>query len=290
MHAATYEEMQTAHLLRERLDASLADRYAIEKAVGHGSSAIVFSAREVRYDRTVALKVLAGDYRASMVEQRFLREIDLLGRLRHPNILPLYDSGDAGDLLYFATPLVERGSLRNRLQTRGMLPVKEAVRIATDVAEALDYVHGLGIVHRDVKPGNILLSRGRAFLADFGVALPTRAPSFRGLTRTGMGTPGTPLYMSPEQAVPGLALDGRSDIYSLGLVLFEMLVGALPYQHADRVTAYGWRYSTEPPAVRSLRPDVPERVASVISRALQRDAEARFATMAEFAAAVTASA
>lgn len=286
MRAATDQEMQIAHLVRGRLDASLADRYAIDEAVGHGSSAIVFAAREVRYDRPVALKVLAGEGHWPMNELRFHREIHLLARLQHPNILPLYDSGDAGDLPYFVTPLLESGSLRQRLQQLGTLPLKEAVQIAVDVAGALDYVHRLGIVHRDVKPENILLSRGRAVLADFGIALPTSSPSFRGLTQTGMGSPGTPLYMSPEQAIAGLALDGRSDLYSLGLVLFEMLVGALPFQHADRVMAYGWRYTAEPPVVGSLRPDVPEGVASAISRALQRDAEARFATVAEFAAAI----
>jgi len=274
-------------VIRARLDARLADRYAITDVAGQGSSAVVFAARELRYDRPVALKALSPNACSAITEVRFHREIRLLARLTHPSLLPLYDSGDADGIPYYVTPLVDGGSLRQRIERCGPFPVCEAVRIAADIAGALDYVHRAGIVHRDVKPENILLSHRRAFLADFGVALPRQPQSVQGLTMTGVGSPGTPLYMSPEQATPGVDLDGRSDIYSLGLVLFEMLVGALPFQHADKLMAYGWRYSCEAPDSRSLRPDVSESLASTLVRALRREREQRFETVAELAVALT---
>jgi eukaryotic-like serine/threonine-protein kinase len=289
MLTETDPETQAANLVRTCLDSLLADRYAITDVAGHGSSAIVFAARELRYDRSVALKALSPYHSFALTEVRFHREIRLLARLTHPCLLPLYDSGDADGIPYYVTPLVDGGSLRQRLHRCGPLAICEAVRIAADVAGALDYVHRADIVHRDVKPENILLSGRRAVLADFGVALPMRPLSVHGLTETGMGSPGTPLYMSPEQAVPGVGLDGRSDMYSLGLVLFEMLVGTLPFRHTDKMTAYAWRYVIEAPDVRSLRADVPETVAQTLGRALRREPDERFATMADLAAALRTS-
>ena len=287
MIAESDRDTQTTSAIRARLDAQLGHRYDITHVAGQGSSAIVFAARERRYDRPVALKALSPYECSSITVVRFHREIRLLARLTHPGLLPLYDSGDADGIPYYVTPFVDGGSLRQRIQHSGPLPINEAVRIAADVAGALDYVHRAGIVHRDVKPENILLSERRAFLADFGVALPTHHLSVHELTTTGMGSPGTPLYMSPEQAVPGIRLDGRSDMYSLGLVLFEMLVGALPFQHGDKLTAYAWRYSLEAPDSRSLRPDVSECLASTLARALRREPEQRFETVAALATALT---
>lgn len=272
-------------LIRDRLSEHVGDRFRLGHQIGRGSSAIVFAADELRYDRRVALKVLAGEGLCSLNEQRFQREIRLLARLQHPNILPLYDSGSATGLSYYVTPLVDGGTLRDRLKRGEPLPVATATRIAIGVAHALEYAHRRAIVHRDVKPENILLASDRAFLADFGVALPAGA---RTLTLTGIGSPGTPLYMSPEQPIPDIVLDGRSDMYSLALVLYEALAGALPYQYARGVLPYSWRYSVEPPLITSVRADVPDRIARAIARALRRDADERFADVTEFIAELRA--
>lgn len=272
-------------LIRDRLTEHLGDRFRLGCRIGRGSSAIVFAADELRYDRRVALKVLAGEGQCALNEQRFQREIRLLARLQHPNILPLYDSGCASGLSYYVTPLVDGGTLRERLRRGEPLTVASATRIAIAVADALDYAHRRAIVHRDVKPENILLASDHAFLADFGVALPAGA---RTLTLTGIGSPGTPLYMSPEQPIPDMVLDGRSDMYSLALVLFESLAGALPYQNAGGVLPYSWRYSAEPPSISSMRADVPDRIASAIARALRREPDERFADVSEFVAELRA--
>jgi serine/threonine-protein kinase len=272
-----------AALIRDRLTEHLGDRFRLGSRIGRGSSAIVFAADELRYERRVALKVLAGEGQCSLNEQRFQREIRLLARLQHPNILPLYDSGNASGLSYYVTPLVDGGTLRERLRRGEPLTVAAATRIAINVAEALDYAHRRSIVHRDVKPENILLTSDRAFLADFGVALPAGG---RTLTLTGIGSPGTPLYMSPEQPIPDIVLDGRSDMYSLALVLYESLAGMLPYQNAQGVLPYAWRYSVDPPSITSVRGDVPDRIARAIARALRREPHERFADVAEFVAEI----
>ena len=274
--------------VRDCLRRHLAGRYSVLDLVGRGSSALVFAATDVRHDRLVALKVLAPETASPVSERRFHQEVRLVASLKHPNILPLYDSGNAGDLLYYVAPYVDGESLCARLKRTPRIPLGEALAIARDVGAALDYSHRRGIIHRDVKPDNILLSRARAFLGDFGVALPLGSTTSEALTQTGMGSPGTPLYMSPEQPV-GAALDGRSDTYSLGLVLFEMLAGRLPFQEEGGLASYGWRYSAEPPSIRRLRSDVPFAIDRALRRALRRDPCDRFASAGEFVAAIRVS-
>jgi|SRR5688572_9733464 serine/threonine-protein kinase len=275
-------------VVRDGLRRHLTGRYSVLDLVGRGSSALVFAATDVCHDRLVALKVLAPETASPVTERRFQREVRLIASLKHPNILPLYDSGKAGELLYYVAPYVDGESLRTRLKRTPHIPLDEAMVIARDVGTALDYSHRCGIIHRDVKPGNILLSRARAFLGDFGVALPMRSTTSEALTQTGMGSPGTPLYMSPEQPI-GAALDGRSDTYSLGLVLFEMLAGQLPFQGEGGLSSYAWRYSAEPPSIRRLRPDVPFAIDRALQRALRLEPRDRFASAAEFVAAISVS-
>jgi serine/threonine-protein kinase len=255
----------------ERLKTALADRYAIERPLGAGGMATVYRAQDLRHDRPVAVKVLHQELSATLGADRFLREIKIAARLNHPHILPVYDSGQAENLLYYVMP-VERESLRDRLQRDGVVPLESALRIAQDVLDALDYAHGEGVVHRDIKPENILLSRGHATVADFGIARAVRAAGGgRGqLTQTGIPI-GTPAYMSPEQLEGAPDLDGRSDLYSLGCVLCEMLTGHWP----PALTDLGTPSDALPPGI-----------APVVRRALARAPADRFATGAEFAQAL----
>src|SRR5436190_8885776 len=207
---------------------ALAGRYTLERELGQGGMATVYLARDVRHERPVALKVLRAEQSAALGAERFDREIKLLARLRHPFVLPLHDSGEAAGSLYFVMPYVEGESLRARIAREHTLPLEEVVAIARQIADALDYANGEGVVHRDVKPENILLSRhGHAMLADFGIArgaLLSSGAAAIGLTQTGM-TIGTVDYMSPEQALGDSDIDGRSDVYSLGCVVYEALAG-----------------------------------------------------------------
>jgi len=213
--------------LRSRLEQALLGRYTVGREVGRGGMAVVYLAHDLRHDRDVALKVLRPELAATLGPERFLREILLAAGLAHPHILPLYDSGDAGGCLFYAMPFVTGESLRDRLERDGQLPVAEALTIAREVADALDHAHRAGIVHRDIKPENILLQAGHAVVSDFGIARAISAAGARRVTATGM-TVGTPDYMSPEQQAGSVPVDGRSDIYSLGCVLFEMLGGRPP--------------------------------------------------------------
>jgi len=201
----------------ERLRAALADRYAVESEIGRGGMATVFLAQDLRHDRQVAIKVLHPELAASLGPDRFLREIKIAAKLDHPHILALYDSGEADGLLYYVMPFVEGESLRERLERDGKLPTDQAIGITVEVADGLAYAHERGVVHRDIKPGNILLSAGHARIADFGVARALGAASAGQATATGLAV-GTPRYMSPEQAGAG-QVDGRSDTYALGCVL-----------------------------------------------------------------------
>ena len=205
----------------------LQERYAIERELGRGGMATVFLAQDLKHDRPVALKVLHPEIAAGLGSERFLREIHLAARLQHPHILTVYDSGEAAGRLWFTMPFIEGESLRDRLRREGQLPVADAVRITREAALALDFAHRRGAIHRDIKPENILLADGQALVADFGIARALGGGDER-LTETGL-TLGTPAYMSPEQAAGDKTMDARTDVYSLGIVLYEMLAGEPPF-------------------------------------------------------------
>ncbi len=217
----------------DRLQAALADSYRIERQLGRGGMATVFLAHDLRHDRPVALKVLHPDLAQALGPDRFLREIRLCARLQHPHILVVHDSGGADGLLWFTMPFIDGETLRERLQREHQLPLEDALRITREVADALHYAHQHGVIHRDIKPENILLSGAHALVADFGVARALSAESEERLTETGI-TLGTPQYMSPEQAMAQRDVDQRTDVYALGCVLYEMLVGEPPYTGPDR--------------------------------------------------------
>ena len=272
----------------EGLRAALADRYAVERELGHGAMATVYLAHDLRFDRDVAVKVLSPDLSAALGAERFLREIDVVAKLNHPHILPLLDSGKAGGFLYYVMPYVDGRSLRDRLNQETQLRIDDAIALTREVALALDYAHQQGIVHRDVKPENILLSRGYALLGDFGIARVLSQIDVERLTQTG-ASPGTPSYMSPEQCGGGGGpLDGRSDLYSLGCVLYEMLAGNPPFQGptAQAVTA---RHLADPvPPLRTVRRTVSEELERVVLQVLEKVPADRYATGAEFATALAA--
>src|SRR5574342_103638 len=213
------------------LRSALAERYAIEREIGAGGMATVYLARDLRHDRLVALKLLNPELGAVLGVERFLAEIKVTANLQHPNLLPLFDSGEAEGLLFYVMPFVEGESLRARLDREKQLPIDEAIRIAVAVANALDYAHSHHVIHRDLKPENILLQAGQPVVADFGIALAVSNAGGTRVTQTGLSL-GTPQYMSPEQAAGDRVIDGRSDIYSLGAILYEMLTGEPPHTGA----------------------------------------------------------
>jgi serine/threonine-protein kinase len=264
----------------DRLNAALAGRYRIERELGAGGMATVYLAHDLKHDRDVALKVLRADLAESLGRERFLREIHLAAKLSHPHILPLYDSGDAGGLLYYVMPNVQGQSLRDRLDETPKLPVDEAVRIASEVAGALDHAHRHGVVHRDIKPENVMLQEGHAMVADFGIGKAVSDVAADTLTKGGMSV-GTPAYMSPEQA-SGDAVDGRSDIYSLGCVLYEMLVGEQPFTGPTVQAVIAKRFAQIPADVAALREGVPSSVARSVKKALARAPVDRYDTAALF--------
>jgi len=267
-----------------RLATALSDRYAIERELGAGGMATVYLAEDLRHDRKVAIKVLRPELAAVIGAERFLKEIKTTANLQHPHILGLIDSGDAAGLLWYAMPFVEGESLRDRLQREKQLPIADAVRIATEVAGALDYAHRHGVIHRDIKPENILLHDGSALVADFGIALAASTAGSR-MTETGMSL-GTPHYMSPEQAMGEREITARSDVYALGCVLYEMLVGDPPFT-GSTAQAIVAKVVTEKPAPPSrLRDTIPPAVEDAVLTALEKLPADRFATAAEFAAAL----
>ena len=267
---------------QQRLEAGLAGRYTIERELGQGGMAVVFLAHDLRHDRKVALKMLRPEISAEIGADRFLREIKLAAGLTHPHILPVYDSGEADGLLFYVMPNMEGRSVRERLDRERQLPLEDALKITREVASALDYAHRHHVVHRDIKPENILLHEGAAMVADFGIG---KALSGGGsLTQTGMAV-GTPAYMSPEQAGGDSEVDGRSDLYSLGCVLYEMLAGEPPFTGPTAQAVIAKRFVSPIPKVRVTR-DVPEAVDDVVTRALARTPVDRFPTAAEFAEAL----
>ncbi len=267
--------------LKERLQQGLAGRYTIDREVGRGGMATVFQAQDLKHGRQVALKVLHPELAASLGAERFLREIQIAARLQHPHILPLYDSGradgpDGGHpLLYFVMPFVEGQSLRDLLVREKQLPVEESVKIGRDMAAALDYAHRSGVVHRDIKPENVMVHQGEAVVTDFGIAKALSVASGDSLTQAGMAV-GTPAYMSPEQASGEGELDGRTDIYSLGCVLFEMLTGAAPFTGSTMQAVIMKRFTDPVPSVRASGAYVSAELEQVVTKSLAKDPGDRF--------------
>jgi eukaryotic-like serine/threonine-protein kinase len=269
-------------LVQEALADALGGRYTLEREIGRGGMATVYLAHDVRAGRSVAVKVMHRALATAIGTERFLREIEIAATLSHPHVLPLYESGNAGDLLYYIMPYVEGESLYARLERERRLPPEEALQITRDVAHALGYAHSRGILHRDVKPENILLAGGNALVADFGLAQVIGAADREKLTATGV-TIGTVYYMSPEQLRADRNLDQRTDIYSLGCILYEMLTGEPPY--SGPLNQVVIRIITAPvPSVRLLNPRVPLPVDQAIGRALAKSPAERFPTMEAFAA------
>jgi tRNA A-37 threonylcarbamoyl transferase component Bud32/tetratricopeptide (TPR) repeat protein len=266
------------------LRAALRAHYEIERELGQGAYATVYLARDLKHERKVAIKVLHADPTSETGELRFIREIRLLARLQHPNILPLHDSGHVEALLYYVMPYVGGETLRDRINREKQLPCQAACNIARDVADALAYAHGQGIIHRDIKPENILLSAGHPILADFGIARVIDLAGVRQVTRTGTGSPGTPAYMSPEQLMGDKELDGRSDTYSLGCVLFEMLTGRPPFTGRE---GFVKRFTEPPPRTATIRGDVPAWIDDVVATALSRAPIDRYQTAQELVTALT---
>jgi tetratricopeptide (TPR) repeat protein/TolB-like protein len=272
----------------DSLKNDLADRFTVEREIGRGGMATVYLARDLRHDRLVALKVLHPEISHSLGAERFLREIAIAGRLSHPHILPLYDSGEVNGSLFFVMPYIEGESLREHLTREIQLPVPEAIRITAEVADALEYAHGEGIVHRDIKPENILISGAHAIVADFGIARAITQARGGSLTETGMAL-GSPMYMSPEQASGESRLDGRTDVYSLGCVLYEMLAGEAPFTGPTTPIIIAKRFAGPPTGIRKIRPTIPIQIEAATEKALAMSPADRFSTAGEFARALTSS-
>ena len=286
----------------ERLTAALADRYQIVRELGAGGMATVYLARDLKHDRDVAIKVLRPELAAVIGAERFLTEIKTTANLQHPHILPLFDSGEAvapsmiddrssiidrqsQSYLFYVMPFIEGETLRDRLDREKQLPIGEAVRIASEVASALDYAHRRGVIHRDIKPENILLHEGQALVADFGIALAASKAGGSRMTETGMSL-GTPHYMSPEQAMGEREISARSDVYALGCVTYEMLIGDPPFTGSTAQAIVAKVVTEKPAALTRVRSTIPEAVEDAVLTALEKLPADRFATAAEFAAAL----
>jgi TolB-like protein/Flp pilus assembly protein TadD len=271
--------------VRSALLAALGERYTLERELGRGGMATVYLAQDLKHDRPVALKVLHPELAASLGPERFLREIKLAARLQHPHIMTVLDSGESAGHLWFTMPYIEGESLRDRLRRERQLPIADAVRLTREAALALDFAHRQGVVHRDIKPENILLVDGQALVADFGIARAIERGGGPQLTETGVSI-GTPAYMSPEQSVGDKNLDARTDIYSLGTVLYEMLAGETPFSAPTAQAMIARRITETPRPLQQVRETVPDAVAQAVSRALAKAPADRFATAAEFARAL----
>jgi serine/threonine-protein kinase len=270
-----------------RLTAAIADRYRIERELGAGGMATVYLAHDLKHDRDVAIKILHPELAAALGGERFLSEIKTTAKLQHPHILPLLDSGEADGLLYYVMPYVTGETLRARLERERQLPIADALRIAREVADALGAAHALGVIHRDIKPENILLQGGHALVADFGIALAVQQAGGARMTQTGLSL-GTPQYMSPEQATGEKNIDLRSDLYALGAVTYEMLVGEAPFT-GPSVQAIVARVMTEQPrGIVVQRKAVPPAVEIAVMRALEKLPADRYSSAAEFVAALGA--
>src|SRR4051812_35933231 len=267
----------------ESLRAALVERYRVERPIGRGGMATVYLAHDLRHDRRVAIKVMSPELTATIGAERFNREVKIAAKLSHPNVLGVFDSGEVKGLLFYVMPLIEGETLRDKLQRERQLSIDESIQIICEVAEALGYAHQNGIVHRDVKPENILLQNGRALVADFGIAALAERDGEK-LTKTGMAV-GTAAYMSPEQAA-GERTDARSDIYALGCVLYEMLVGQPPFTGANAMAIMAQHSMATLPEIRVMRNSIPQELEGVIRRSMEKTAADRFQTMDEFRRAV----
>src|SRR5262245_57964518 len=271
--------------LLSRLQGALADRYRIDREIGAGGMATVYVAHDLRHDRRVALKLMRPELSAVIGAERFLAEIKLTANLQHPHILPLFDSGEADGCLFYVMPFVEGESLRERLNREKQLPVADAVRMASEVASALDYAHRHGVVHRDIKPENILLHDGQALVADFGIALAASKASGNRMTETGMSL-GTPHYMSPEQAMGERDITPRSDVYALGVVLYEMLTGDPPFTGSTAQAVVARVLTEAPRPILPQRHTIPPEAEAAVLTALEKLPADRFGSAAEFAEAL----
>ena len=264
---------------------TLAGRYVIGRELGRGATATVYLARDTKYDRLVAVKTLNPELAYALGPKRFLREIEITARLQHPNILAIHDSGEADGLLFYVTPYLEGESLRARLSKERQLPLDVALKITSELADALQHAHSNGVVHRDIKPENIMFSGGHACIGDFGIAQAIQRAGGDRLTTTGLVL-GTPAYMSPEQAAGQRELDGRSDQYSLGCVVYEMLAGIAPFIGPTPESVVAQRFSQTPRPVRAFRAGVPPHVEHALARTLSLAPADRFADMHVFAEAL----
>ncbi|MCX5767469.1 MAG: protein kinase [Gemmatimonadetes bacterium] len=271
--------------LTPRLNAALAGRYRVDREIGRGGMATVYLAEDIKHQRNVALKVLHPELGVVLGAERFLAEIRTTANLQHPNILPLYDSGAADGLVFYVMPYIEGESLRDRMTREGQLPIGDAIRLIQGAASALDYAHRHGVIHRDIKPENILLQDGQALVADFGVALAVTNAAGMRITQTGMSV-GTPAYMSPEQAAAERTVDGRSDVYSLAAVMYEMLCGEAPFTGPSAAAIMSRMMTEVPRAVDARRPSVPVYVSDAVHRSLEKIPGDRFASAADFSHAL----
>ncbi|MBI4501421.1 MAG: serine/threonine protein kinase, partial [Gemmatimonadetes bacterium] len=276
----------------ERFKRALPDRYQIIREIGRGGMAVVYLARDLTYDRSVAIKALRPELALAGQISRFLQEIQITARLSHPNILALWDSGEAGGILYYVMPFVETGSLRDRLRREGPLPLAEVIDIASQLAEALDYSHDFRftdaefVAHRDIKPENVLLMpNSHVLLADFGIARIRSLAGDERLSEYGLMV-GTLPYMSPEQCAGEKSIDRRTDIYALGCVVYEMLVGEPPFTGPSNAAISAKHLHERPPSLRVVRPDIPEHVQAAVEKALAKMPADRFATASEFVKAL----
>ncbi|MGH7513888.1 MAG: serine/threonine-protein kinase, partial [Gemmatimonadales bacterium] len=266
-----------------RLAAALANRYRVERELGQGGMATVYLAEDLKHRRKVALKVLRPELAATLGPDRFFREIEVAAGLQHPHILPLHDSGEAAGFLYYVMPFVDGENLRGRLTRHGELPIHEAVRLLAEVADALAYAHGQGVVHRDIKPDNVLLSGRHALVTDFGVAKAvSEATGRQQLTTAGVAL-GTPAYMAPEQAAADPHLDHRVDIYAVGVMAYELLAGRPPFTGRSSQEVLAAHLTQPPEPVSALRPAVPEALAAIVMKCLAKRPADRWQSAEELA-------
>ncbi|MEO5903958.1 MAG: serine/threonine-protein kinase, partial [Gemmatimonadaceae bacterium] len=269
----------------KRLTAALADKYTIERELGQGGMATVYLAEDLRHHRKVAVKVVHPELAAVLGAERFLSEIHVTAGLQHPHILPLFDSGQADGQLFYVMPFVDGESLRERLHRERQLPIDESLRLAREVASALDYAHRKGVIHRDIKPENILVHDGQAVVADFGIALAVTNAGGGRMTQTGLSL-GTPQYMSPEQATGERDIDARSDVYSLGAVTYEMLTGVAPFTGPTAQAIVAKVITTDPPGLVGQRKNIPDHVEAAVLKALEKMPADRFPSAAEYSRAL----